>query len=445
MSHGKKHDDEANVTDQVTAPREIGVDVATFEVEAESGPKAGTRWTIDAGSTVLVGKSHVCEICLDDARVSRRHATLEPRGAELVVTDTESTNGVFVGSVRVGKAWLANGDRVRVGDTTLVVRVTSAPRSVRLSAKTGFGRLVGESVAMRRLYPMLRKLAAADVPVVIEGETGTGKEVLAESLHDKGPRANGPFVVFDCTTVASTLLEAALFGHERGAFTGATQRRAGVFEQADGGTLFLDEIGDLDLALQAKLLRALERREVQRVGGEKWIKVDVRILAATRRNLDDAVAKGQFRDDLFFRLAVARVELPPLRARTGDIGLLAAHFWRSLGGEGMLPEDLRRDLERSTWPGNVRELHNAVARHLALGDLATEAPRPTAAHADTIERILALDLPFARARERLVEEFAQRYVDRVVAAHDGNVTRAAAAAGLGRRYLQMLRARRREG
>jgi DNA-binding NtrC family response regulator len=306
---------------------------------------------------------------------------------------------------------------------------------------------------MRRLYPLCKKLAASDVPVVIEGETGTGKEVLAESIHESGTRANGPFVVFDCVAVPANLLEAALFGHERGAFTGAVDSKKGVFEQAAGGTLFIDEIGDLDLPLQAKLLRALERLEVRRVGGDKWIRVDVRVLAATRRDLDREVAAGRFRDDLFFRLAVARIELPPLRRRHGDVSVLATHFWKRLGGPSPIPAGLLQRFESYAWPGNVRELHNAVARQIALGELSTEIgalrssvpppPTPAAANAtaDVMEEILGRDLPFVQARDKLLDEFQRRYVERVLVQHGGNVTHAAEASGIARRYFQTIRAR----
>jgi DNA-binding NtrC family response regulator len=289
------------------------------------------------------------------------------------------------------------------------------------------------------------------VPVIIEGETGTGKEVLAESLHEMGPRAAGPFVVFDCTAVPPNLVESALFGHERGSFTGATEGRRGVFEDAHGGTLLLDEIGDLELSLQAKLLRAIERREVQRIGYNRWIKVDVRVLSATRRDLDREIQAGRFRDDLFFRLAVARVELPPLRAREGDIVVLARHFWEHLAPRGQgFPPDFVERLEGYAWPGNVRELHNAVARRVALGDQApipsgragAESAASSARSADVIEAVLALDLPLQRAREQVVEAFERRYVQRVLAAHHGNVSAAAAASGIARRYFQILRARR---
>jgi DNA-binding NtrC family response regulator len=311
-----------------------------------------------------------------------------------------------------------------------------------LPQRSSFAKTVGGSREMRRLYPLCEKLAAANVAVVIEGETGTGKEVLAESIHEMSPRARGPFVVFDCTAVPPALVESELFGHERGAFTGATQTRRGVFEQAHGGTLLIDEIGDLDLTLQPKLLRALERMEIRRVGGDRWIKVDVRLLAATRRDLDREVQAGRFRDDLFHRLAVARIELPPLRHRRGDVTMLAAQFWRDLGGDPrQLSPDILHRWEDYTWPGNVRELRNTVARQLAMGDL--EAPRfdEVPGAGDSLDRFVDSGLPFPQARDRVLEEFEQRYVERLLEKHGGDVAAAAAASGIGRRYFQKLKAR----
>jgi transcriptional regulator with GAF, ATPase, and Fis domain len=386
--------------------------------------------------------------------VSRRHVSLEftPRG--LRVTDLDSTNGTLVNGVAIGEAYVLGGDRVRVGETMLFVERGDVP-SASLTADVRFGRMLGASEAMRRLYPLCTRLATSDVPVLIEGETGTGKEVLAEALHEAGPRAQGAFVVFDCTAVPPNLVESTLFGHERGAFTGAVASRAGVFEEAHNGTLLIDEIGEFDLPLQPKLLRAIERGEVQRVGSNKWTHVDVRIIAATRRDLDREVQAGRFRDDLFFRLAVGRIELPPLRHRTGDIGLLAERFWERLGGRGKpIPAGVLQRFEDYRWPGNVRELHNAVARVLALGDEALKGGgvgqevgasperRPaTGEIAVIIDDILEADLPLQRAREAVVHEFERRYVERVLARHGGNVVRAAEASGIARRYFQILRAR----
>jgi transcriptional regulator with GAF, ATPase, and Fis domain len=380
--------------------------------------------------------------------VSRRHAAFDATARGLRVTDLRSTNGTFVGDVSIVEAYLRGGEHVTVGGTTLRVEL-EAPPSSGLPAALRFGRVVGASPAMRRLYPLCERLAATEVPVVIEGETGTGKELLAEALHEQGPRPNAPFVVFDCTAVPPNLVESALFGHERGAFTGAVNARKGVFELAHGGTLFIDEIGDLDIGLQPKLLRALERSEIQRVGGEKFLRVEVRVIAATRRDLDREVQAGRFRDDLFFRLAVARIELPPLRQREGDVGVLGRHFWRTLGGgNAPLPPDLLQRFEDYDWPGNVRELHNTVVRRIALGDLAplpakrSSLPPSALSPPSPPETVgVPLDLPFSAARQRVIEEFERIYVEHVLARHGGNVQRAAAASGIARRYFYVLKAR----
>ncbi len=436
------------------------VSAASFVVSVESGPDMGKHLALDATrpSRLLIGQSPACELKLSDPHVSRRHAALELFGGALRLTDLGSTNGTSVNDVRVGEAFLRGGERVHLGATVLQVALSSAREKVTLPPAMRFGRVVGASAEMRRMYPLCERIAQSHLPVIIEGETGTGKELLAEALHETGPRANGPFVVFDCTAVPSNLAESMLFGHERGAFTGAVATRRGVFELAHGGTLFIDEVGDLEIALQAKLLRAIERSEVQRVGSEKWMKVNVRIIAATRRDLDQEIAAGRFRDDLFFRLAVTRVELPPLRKRRGDIAVLARHFWRSMdAGDRALPAEVLQHFEAYEWPGNVRELHNAVARQLALGELArpsagddddgeeseaTPSPPTNASHVDIIGDLLEQDLPLPRARELLVEAFERKYIERVLARYQGNVGRAAAASGIARRYFQLIRAKR---
>jgi DNA-binding NtrC family response regulator len=384
---------------------------------------------------------------LTDRTVSRRHASIEVDRDRLRMRDLGSTNGTRVDGVAVDGAWLVGGETLRVGSTGVRVERTTGSRPAPLPAETRFGRLFGASREMRRLYPLCRRLAATDVPVVIEGETGTGKEILAESIHDESARRAGPFVVFDCTAVTASLMEAELFGHERGAFTGAVGQRKGLFEQAHGGTLLIDEIGDLDPSLQPKLLRAVERAEIRRVGGDRSIRVDVRILAATRRDLDREVQEGRFRDDLFHRLAVTRVELPPLRERRGDVAELARHFWSELGGApGGLDASLLGQWERATWPGNVRELRNAVARHLALGELDEENAKPAQATQgdDFIESVIHRGLPLARGRAVVAQEYERRYIERVVGDHGGSISQAAEASGLARRHFQRLRARSRK-
>jgi two-component system response regulator HydG len=438
--------------DVATALRE-GTDAAlhtarSFTVTVLDGAERGKAFELDGTqpARVLVGKSPACEIRLKDPEVSRRHAALDASRGVLHLSDLGSTNGTFVNGVRVVEAFVGDGDVVRLGDTTLRVDAKGTALDVPLSKATGFGAVLGSSVEMRRLYPLCERLAQSDVPLVIEGETGTGKEVLAEALHEASPRAAGPFIVFDCTAVPPTLAESELFGHERGAFTGAVSTRKGVFELAHGGTLLIDEIGELDLQLQPKLLRALERSEVRKVGSDRWMRVDVRVMAATRRDLDREVSEGRFRDDLFFRLAVTRVELPPLRMRRGDIGVLARHFWRELGGgDSPIPYAVLQAFESHSWPGNVRELRNAVARRLALGELTRDErgliEGGGTGDGDAIERVLGQHLPFPRARETLVREFERRYVERVLEEHGGNVSKAARASGIARRYFTLIRAR----
>jgi len=421
-------------------------------VVVTEGKDAGKTFDFDpnAPSRILLGSSPACEIRLTDPTVSRRHCAFEPAGLRYKITDFGSTNGTFVDGVAIVEAYVRGDELVRVGSTALRLESGVVPETAPLPSAMRFGRVLGASVAMRRLYPLCERVSRSKVPVIIEGETGTGKEALAESIHEVG--GAGPFVVFDCTTVSPSLVESELFGHERGAFTGAVNSRPGVFEEANGGTLLIDEIGDLDLPLQAKLLRVIDRGELRRVGGQKSIKVDVRILAATRRDLDKAIAAGRFRDDLFHRLAVARIELPPLRERHGDVPLLARHFATGMGApaDALSPEVLAR-FDDHNWPGNIRELRNAVARLIALGDSNVEARKssdswrpPANGGGDWLESILSDHPAFAVARRKAIDEFERRYVERILEAHGGNVSQAAKASGLALRYFRIVKARRAE-
>ncbi len=417
---------------------------ASYTLTVARGMDAGKTLTIDGlqPSRVLVGQSAVCSLRLTDSAVSRRHAALEVSGSFLHLVDLGSTNGTRVSGVRVADALLEGGESVEMGATMLRVVRGPAPAEVNLPTIHQFGRMLGYSREMRRLYETIARIAQSNVPVIIEGETGTGKEALAEAIHEEGPRVDGPFLVFDCTAVAPSIAETELFGHERGAFTGAVAARRGIFEQAQGGTLLIDEIGDLDISLQSKLLRAIERGEIRRMGGDRTLKVDVRMIAATRRDLDDAVLRGRFRDDLYHRLAVARIDLPPLRERKGDITMLAHHFAKELGGA--LPAAVITQWENYPWPGNVRELRNAVSRYLALGQDIDLSRRVSAdPEEDPIARVIREELPFVQAKQRVVDEFEQRYLTHVLDAHGGNVSKAAAASGIGRRYFHMILARAR--
>jgi DNA-binding NtrC family response regulator len=450
---GARDDDARTLLRAASAPG--ASEAPGFALRVLAGPDQGRTLALGGPLRVLVGQSATCELRVSDPHVSRRHLAIEPVSGRLRVVDLGSLNGTHVNGVRIESVLASAGDEIALGSTVLTVELVKAPAGPALSERTSFGRLVGASAEMRALYPLLERLAASDIPALIEGETGTGKEVVAEAIHEQGPRSAGPFVVFDCTAVPPNLAESELFGHERGAFTGAATTRRGVFEQADGGTLFIDEIGDLDASLQPKLLRALERSAVRRLGSERWIRCDLRVLCATRRDLDREVQEGRFRDDLFYRLVVGRVELPPLRRRRGDVAVLAQHFWKTLGQQGPLPYDLRSRLERHDWPGNVRELRNTVARHVALGEAfrarADDAPAaldaPTSASAapgatQELEAILARNLPFPEARQLAKDAFERRYLERVLAEHGGSVARAAEASGIARRYFNVILARR---
>lgn len=445
MARSNKED----VSTVVRPPRAPVASISVFALAVTDGPDRGQRFSLDdKPARVLLGQGPACELRLSDPEVSRRHAAFESDDRALRLTDLGSTNGTFVNGVKVNDAQLFGGEVIRMGATTLRLELVERSRTIALSERDRFGRMLGGSVEMKRLYPLCERLASVNIPVIIEGETGTGKEVLAEAIHETGPRAAGPFMVFDCTQVPGNLVESELFGHERGSFTGAVGTRKGIFEQAEGGTLFIDEIGELELPLQSKLLRAIQRNEIRRVGGDRWISVNARVLAATRRDLDREVQAGRFRDDLFFRLAVGRIELPPLRRRHGDIRVLAEAFWRDHGGKDALPYDLLCRWEAYEWPGNVRELQNEVSRRAALGDLAEPSFADQKASSgkpdekqDIIEEVLAMKLELGRARERVVAEFERRYIERIVAEHDGNVSHAAAASGLAHRYFQILRAR----
>ena len=422
---------------------------AVFRVTVVEGTDVGANVVVDGGAEVLVGQSPVCGLRLTDPTVSRRHLSMEVVGDRLRVRDLGSSNGTYAGEMGIVEALVRGGESLLLGATLVRVdREKSAAPSPQ-TTDIHFGEVFGVSREMRRLYPLLSRLASIDVPVLVEGETGTGKELVARALHDRGKRAASPFVVLDCTAISPTLVESELFGHEKGSFTGATAQRKGVFEQAHKGTLFIDEIGDLPLDMQPKLLRALERSEVRRVGGTAWIQCDVRVVAATRRNVDELVQEQRFRDDLFHRLSVGRVELPPLRRRRGDVLALIEHFCKEQGKDlRAISGAILSEWSQAPWPGNVRELRNAVTRELALGDLnrleALTGEHPISTSNEDFESILALDLPFVAARQRVVDAFQRRYLERVLAQNGGSPQKAAQASGIAPRYFRLLRARSRE-
>jgi transcriptional regulator of acetoin/glycerol metabolism len=352
-------------------------------VRVVSGPDLGRSVTLEL-QRVRVGTSPDSELTLTDPLVSRTHLEFQVQDLGYLVADLGSTNGTFVGGARVREALLGQSGEVRLGST--VLRLEAAPEQEKEISDQSFGDLIGSSAAIRRVFGVLTAVARTDVTVLIEGETGTGKELVAEALHRQSPRTRGPFSVVDCGSIPPNLIESELFGHERGAFTGATGERQGAFERARGGVIFLDEIGELPLEMQTRLLRVLDRRVVKRVGGNLERKVDVRVVAATNRDLAVEVKQGRFRQDLYFRLAVVRIVLPPLRDRREDIPALARHFLWQAGcadPDAVLKPELLRVLSTRAWPGNVRELRNLVERAIVLADerggpalLGDEEPAP---------------------------------------------------------------------
>jgi DNA-binding NtrC family response regulator len=334
------------------------------------------RWTDREGSyevvarqRTVIGSSTASDVVINDATVSRVHAVLEPKADGMVVRDLDSLNGTFVDGARVTEAAVRASAEIRLGATALDIDFESGPvEPVEVWSEGRFHLLVGHSLPMRELYAVLARAATSRASVLIQGETGTGKELVARSIHMASPQADGPFVVVDCGALPENLLDAELFGHAKGAFTGAVGARAGAIETAIGGTVFLDEIGELPLTMQPKLLRVLEQRTVRRIGATEHRVVDVRIVTATHRNLLEMVARGEFREDLYFRLCVIPVTVPPLRERREDIELLVRHF----AGDGPVSDTLLHSLIEMQWRGNVRELRNYFERAQALGERAAK-------------------------------------------------------------------------
>jgi len=412
--------------------------VALVVIEGES---RGARVELGTG-VARVGTAEGCDLRITDRTASRVHCEIRVQKSVVTIRDLGSTNGTFVEGLRIVEAEVPAGSVLHVGATAIRVEVDARPQFMEISSRDSFGELVGSSFEMRRLYSVLERVAKSDTTVLVQGETGTGKDVLARSLHAESARAKGPFVPVDCGAVPEHLFESELFGHQKGAFTGALADRKGVFEEAEGGTLFLDEVGELPLPLQAKLLRALETKSVRRVGSNVARPVDVRIIAATNRGLSRCVNDGTFREDLYYRFAVVEVVLPPLRARPEDIPLLAAHFFKMVGGKGELPASYSTHLQQKSYAGNVRELKNVIERDVLLGGVSPSTEKkaipslPPAA-----EELAPLHLPLKEARQAWTESFELIYVRAMLKRSKGNVTRAAELAGVSRRFLQRMAAR----
>jgi DNA-binding NtrC family response regulator len=431
-------------------------------MEVTSGPDAGLVRDIEA-QVIRIGARRGNDVQLTDSKVSGLHAEirLDDRGYRL--RDLDSTNGTYVSGLRVNDVYITPGAQIAMGSTRMKFEPLGESIEIELADTDRYGSMIGRSVKMRELFARLEKLAKTDTTVLVTGETGAGKELVAEALHDHSTRGekDAPFVVLDCGSIPPNLIESELFGHERGAFTGATNNYAGAFERAHGGTVFLDEIGELPLAMQPKLLRVLERKEVRRVGGAKTIEVDVRIVAATNRDLGVEVNRGRFREDLYYRLAVARVHVPPLRERKDDLPLLIEHILATTpGGEtASIAQETIDLMMKHDWPGNVRELRNVIERAVLLAespeheDALRRAPVPekrsepsitvtpsqTATSSDAMMTVpVDVSIPFKHAKQNVISEFERRYISRLLAQHDGNISAAARAAGIDRMSIHKM-------
>lgn len=421
-----------------------------FKMLIKEGPDAGATYALDSG-TILVGTHENNDIVLKDDTVSRYHLEIQVRSNGLHIQDQSTTNGTFYGDAQVGSMKISNVARLRLGKKTHV-ELAPVEASVELGpyGKDHFGKVIGTSQAMQELFALLSRVAPTDATLLLEGETGTGKEIVSEAVHQHSQRAGGPFVVVDCGAIPPTLIGSELFGHIKGAFTGASVDKPGLIKSADGGTLFLDEIGELSLELQPQLLRVLEKREIRHVGDTRSQKVDIRVIAATHRNLLEMVKEGSFREDLYYRLAVVRAVLPPLRARQQDIALLANRFADEFTSSYSLSPSIIEAMSGHAWQGNVRELRNVVERALSLRDV-DGAANPaqilgTAANQTPVDIPSAaaggssdvLGLPFKEAKGQLVEAFERDYLEQLLTKHKGNISQAANEAGIDRNYIHRL-------
>ncbi len=425
-----------------------------YRLRVLSGPNSGLEKVFDR-RLVYIGSAPDNDFVLDDPSVSRNHLKIDGERSGYRVRDLESKNGTWFAGARLGEAILGTSALLRLGQTELQFEQLPELHEVALAREPQFGDLLGQSTEMREIFALLARAAPSDSTILVEGESGTGKELVAEAIHSHSRRSSGAFVVFDCSAVQRDLMESELFGHVKGAFTGAIATRKGALAEAHGGTLFLDEIGELGLELQPKLLRALEKREIKPVGSNERAPVDVRVVAATNRDLAQMVRDGTFREDLYYRLAVIQIVLPPLRRRKGDIPVLVNHFLIEAQARAARPGamtisfDTMQTLQAYPWPGNVRELRNHIERAAVLSDgkelqiqlqVSLRNPLPALQLQTTPAQTLNfdVDLPFKDAKARLIDEFERQYWQRALEGHQWNISAAARATGLHRKSLEYL-------
>ncbi len=429
-------------------------------IQVVAGPDTGKSCQLQL-HRVSVGTCKDNDLVLTDSLVSRHHAEFQVHDQGYLVRDLDSTNGSFFRGARVHEADLGPGAELRIGDTVLrIERGEDCTHSV--STKQAFGSLIGTSRAMQEVFGVLTAVAPLDATVMILGETGTGKELVAEELHQHSPRRNHNFIIVDCGSIPSTLIESELFGHVKGSFTGALTDKAGAFEKASGGTIFLDEIGELPLGMQTRLLRVLDKRTIKRVGGLDPISVDIRVVAATNRDLEQLVAEEKFRKDLFYRLNVIHLRLPSLRERREDIPLIARHLLWKAGcpnPNAVLSSKVMEVLATRQWPGNVRELRNVIERAMVLSDGAvlqlgsapditpssavdSGGPAPDALTGESwLGRAMPKDLlnrPYKVAKEVLLQQFEFLFLNHLLDRHGDNIKRIAEDAGVDRALIRKL-------
>lgn len=418
------------------------------------GPDKGKKFPLHKPE-MNIGKRDTNDLILSDKTVSRTHIKIAYADDSFVLQDLDSTNGSYLNGNRVKEAYLAPGDVIKLGNTQLEFRAFDERVKIQPSSKEEFGLLVGKSLKLRQIFGILERISGTNASVIIEGETGTGKDLVARSIHQHSARRSRPFVVFDSSAVAPNLVESELFGHERGAFTGAHKSRRGAFEEANGGTIFIDEIGELTTELQPKLLRALEQRQIKRVGGNQVINIDVRVLCATNRNLKHEVAEGRFREDLYYRLSVVKVIVPPLRERPEDTPVLIDRILRTgkfnRKPDGALivtrvEDDAIKMLQRYQWPGNVRELVNTLERACSFAEQGTVSR----AHLEFVfsqmeheeegtERlVIDKDLPFKEAKQKVMEAFEKDYLQELLERNNHNLSATAREAGIDRKHVRNL-------
>jgi DNA-binding NtrC family response regulator len=420
--------------------------VRAVSVEVLEGPDAG-KTAVAKGDRLTIGTASDNDLVLTDGTVSGFHVALARTDHGVALEDKRSTNGTFVSGLRIERGVVPPGSMLSLGKT--VVRVSDAADvEVELHGSESLAGLRGRTAAMRRLLAQIERAAKSEVSVLLFGESGTGKELVARALHDLGARKAGPFVTVDCASLSPTLVASELFGHEKGAFTGADRRHQGAFERAHGGTIFLDEIGELPESLQPTLLGALERKRIRRLGGREEIPIDVRVVCATHRDLQSEVNVGRFRLDLYYRVAVVRLAIPALRERPDDIPLLVEHFCREAGHNGPIEQvfsaSTMASLRRHDWPGNVRELRNVVDATLAMGEppplshaggsVAPAAVTP-AMGVGVIPLTTVLHQTYKDARNAVLAQFETAYLKSLLERAEGNVSQAARDADMDRSHL----------